>query len=66
MTEAEARRMHFEDGRRGHREGMQEAETDKEADSPLGPPEGTQPCRHQGFQTSETSALQNCKIINYF
>lgn len=43
-----------------------EAGKGKEADSPLGPPEGTQPCRHQGFQTSETSALQNCKIINYF
>ena len=33
MTEAEAGRMRFEDRRRGHREGMQEAETDKETDS---------------------------------
>ena len=43
MTEAEAGRMHFED-RRGHREGMQEAEIDKETDSPLKLPEETQPC----------------------
>ena len=52
MTEAEARRMHFEDGRRGHREGMQEAETDKEADSPLKLPEETQPCWYLDFSST--------------
>ena len=28
------------------------------------PPEGMQPCRHLDFNPCQTSAFQNCKIIN--
>ena len=52
MTEAEAGRMRFEDRRRGHREGMQEAETDKETDSPPKLPEETQPCWYLDFSST--------------
>ena len=44
-----------------------EAGKGKEKDSPIGHPEGTQPCCHLDFlpvAPCQTSNLQNCKIIN--
>lgn len=35
----------------------------KGIDSPLGPAEGTHPCQHFDFRTSD---LQNCMIINLY
>lgn len=36
----------------------------KETDSPLEPPEGTQPCHRLGFRPAEVSDHQDCNKIN--